>query len=168
MELDLGPDVAPLGALLRKAVSDYTKKHSASATKAAHPAVKRMDFVYTFGMAEVPLLRINFNSKTAEPGHMPTHQGQLTEYPRWNAARLAAEDGGRVTLRSPWAVVEVESEDEFDRAMGEFFVELIREARDAGMFNPLPRASGCEFGVSAYDGSFGWPPYKERGQANLL
>jgi hypothetical protein len=90
------------------------------------------------------------------------------EYPQWNPARLHAEDGGSVSLRTPWGRAEVEGEEEFDRAIGEFFVRLLKEARDGGLFEPLPRASVCEFGVRSYDGFFGWPVYEERGKENLL
>src|SRR5262249_8337339 len=101
MELDLRRDVPRLRELLKEAISSYCRRHSGAATKVDHPPVTRVDLNYTFGMAEVPLISIHFDTRSTEPGHGWSHVHFAgCEYPRWNPARLHAEDGGSVSLRT--------------------------------------------------------------------
>src|SRR5205085_1341027 len=52
-------------------------------------------------------------------------------------------------------------------ALGDMLRAVLLKARADGVYAGLPKAPRCELGVEEQEGTYGWPPYEERGQDNL-
>jgi hypothetical protein len=86
----------------------------------------------------------------------------------WAAPCHAANDGEPVVVVAPAGTTTVNDEESLYQAVGPYFVEIVQSLRSVGVFHPLPRAAECYLGVSAYDGTFGWPAWNDRGPENMI
>ena len=166
LELDLTKDRETFRAMIAAGVAKFCEDPDA---KNALP-ITRIDIKFDLLGGDCPVIEAYLD--TDEEGHPDTGTsktyglmdvGQET----WAAACQAVDDEP-VVVRSHLGMKKVQSEDELDEVVGLFFVDLIKEMRDAGAFRKIRRAQECYLGVSGYDSNFGWPTWEDRGPDNMV
>ncbi|HSU54355.1 MAG TPA: hypothetical protein VLT36_09870 [Candidatus Dormibacteraeota bacterium] len=55
---------------------------------------------------------------------------------------------------------------ELEQRVVNMMAEVLKSARDQGVFKDLPKGERCQLGVQSHNG-IGWPPHDERGNENL-
>ncbi len=167
MELRLTEDRDRLAVSLADAVRDFSARRAAE----LELPITRFDVQFDLTSESVPRA---WAFADTEPSGKP-FTGHSRTYPVWNlvlakwaAPCQAALDGRAVTVLTAAGTTQVADEESLYQAVGPFLVGIVVDLRSAGAFNSLPRAAACFLGVSAYDGTYGWPAWRERGPANMV
>jgi hypothetical protein len=166
MKLDLDRDRPLLARRITEGVIAFV---AASPRPLALP-VTRIDMEFDLTTMDYPRVWAYLDTEpNGEPASGTSARWQLMEQwcEHWAPACHAACGGEPVTVRAGGREVRVEDEDGLNRAAGEFFVGLLKELRDFGTFNELPRAASCYLGVSTTGGGVGWPTWEDRGPDNM-
>jgi hypothetical protein len=167
MRLDLDKDKPVLARRLAEGVAAFA---AASPPPLPLP-VTRIDIQYDLTTMAEPCVWAYLDTEPGgEPDSGTSARWKLLEQwcPHWGPACQAACAGRAVAVRGGGREVQVEDEDGLNRAAGQFFIGLLKELRDFGTFNELPRAANCYLGVSTTGGGFGWPAWEERGPNNMV
>jgi hypothetical protein len=133
--------------------------------------ITRFDIQFDLTSGPVPHLKVTLDSHAAGDPQSKTLETYLVvdkTIREWAAPCDATVSGENVTVITTTGEHEVNDEASLYEAVGEFFIELVTELRDSGDLKQLPRGAECYLGVNAFDGSFGWPAYDERGPANMF
>jgi hypothetical protein len=110
-----------------------------------------------------------FDAPDGEPGVTSDPPQFFTrDCEHWADQCFGVLDGETTKVITDSEQTSVDDEEALCEVVGLFFVQIIKELRDAGAFSHLPVAPKCHLGVSTYDGVFGWPIYEERGKEDLL
>jgi hypothetical protein len=169
--VDLREDAKAIRAMLAEAVRSYSGMHLAASTANSHAAVTRIDLTFSLGDSEsTPWVHLNFDTKPgSNPDGAPTHPGfgQLDRDAWLSAVQAVCEEEKVVVVNMDGTTRECDDAG-LGQQIGGFLVAVLKEARAAGVFAPLPKAPRCELGVEdPTTGEFGWPRYEERGNENL-
>lgn len=169
--VDFRRDAVDVRALLKDAVQNYSSKHLAKSTSAQHPAVTRIDLIFSLGDSEsTPWVHLHFDTKAGgNPDGDPTHPDfAKLERESWLPAVQAVCEEEKVGVVKLDGKTQECDDAGFGRQIGEFLVAVLLEAQSAGIFAGLPKAQWCELGVEdPTTGQFGWPHYDDRGKENL-
>lgn len=167
MELQLTDDRSRLRESLVDAVRGFSTHR---ATDVEHP-VTRFDVQFDLTSELVPR---TWAFVDTEPSGKP-FTGRSRTYPVWNLvlgpwapACHAARGEQAIRIVTETGTTTVADEESLYQVVGPFFVGIVLDLRSAGVFHLLPRAAHCYLGVSAYDGTFGWPAWSERGPGNMV
>jgi hypothetical protein len=166
VKLDLTGDRASLAALIADGVAKFARSRAAKAC----PPITRVDVKYDLTSSRHPWLWVDLDTEPAgqpDSGHSQTFRVAEKVFKHW-AMPCHAADKQPVTVVVPGRTVVVDDEETLYEAVGLFLVDVVTGLRDGGAFDALPRAAACYLGVSAYDGTYGWPEYEDRGPANML
>jgi hypothetical protein len=174
--IDFAKDLVVVRKGLEKAVGKYVK--------GGGPGVTRVDLDVWLGDGgeTLPGVRVHFDTvEREEVDAVWTHEGVgVIEFPAWKeemdregdegmgGAELSeALDGRRYRIRTLDGVEREVSSAKLDQVLHGFLVEALVAAREAGVFEKLPRKKGCQLGVVNNDCGFGWPAYEDAGLENM-
>lgn len=101
-------------------------------------------------------------------GSSQTHEIASSECKRWAGPCFGVLDGDKVVVVVPGRSTVVTDETGLYQAVGLYFVDLMKQMRDGGMFKSLRRGPKCHIVVSAEDGTWGWPEWEDRGKEDLV
>lgn len=167
MELRLTDDRDRLAESLADAVRDFSARQAGR----LELPVTRFDIQFDLTSELVPRAWAFVDT---EPSGTP-FTGHSKTYPVWNFVLAswappcqAALDGRDVTVLTAAGTTRADDEESLYQAVGPFLVGIVLDLRSTGTFDSLPRAATCFLGVSAYDGTYGWPAWRDRGPANMV
>jgi hypothetical protein len=169
MIVDIRNDIPDFLAYIRRRVA----AHLAASKKLKRPKkVGRIDFGFEFGQGNE--LWLVFDTRPdAEPDGQWTSQIEKIkslprpEWPIWHelpddeVVFFINKDGKKINVMS-------NPDTKVCKIVGEAMKYALIEAREAGEFQRLPKATRCELGVENMEGYYGWPKYEDRGKENLV
>jgi hypothetical protein len=172
LTLDLQQEKVALHDMLTDAVRQFVAKHRQAASTQNHPNVTRIDLIFSLSDGEAtPWVHLNFDTKPrAGPDGDPTHPDfAKMSCDNWLPAVRAVCEGELVTVVGQDGKPREGGDADLTMAVGDFLVGILLEAPESGTFAALPMDAPCELGVEdPTTGEFGWPPYDERGETNLV
>ena len=168
--IDLQDDATYVRGQLAGAVAKYARLQADPVSRANHPPVTRIDLDLWMGDGgeTPPSARVCFDTVVRDGWDAVwTHEGFATiEMWQWKAD-FDAFDGISLPVRGTDGVVRTITSKKFDQTFHRFWVDALLAARDAGVFEPLPKAPRCEMNVVNNDCGFGWPAYDDAGLENM-
>ncbi len=168
MTIDIREDVPHFLDYVKRRVAEHVAK---STTQKDLPPVKMIDFGFEFGQAN--WVALVFDTRIdAEPDGQWTVEIEEVLFPRanWPIWHELPEDAVVHFLDLAGKKVNVmENPDEIIcTIVGDALKHVLLTAREQGIFDPLPKAAGCELAVENIEGFYGWPMYEDRGKENLV
>ena len=170
--IDLQKDSVLIQQMIAEAVGKFVDKQTSAKTAKKHPAVTRIDLIFSLGDSEsIPWVHLNFDTDPdGEPDGDPSHPdfGKLSIKP-WRAAVRAVCEDEEVNVILPTGKTKSCDGEGLTEVVGECLVKCLLTANKNGTFKDLIKAKRCELGVEDPDcGEFGWPAYEDRGKKNLV
>jgi len=149
-------------------ITGAVPKIARSRKRAKTEPITRLDLSFDVSSMEVPLAYFGFSTEPGgEPGHS-SHWVAEQDFPHWARPCGRALGGKELEVVSPPGTKTVNDETTLCEAIGLYFVDVVKQLRDAGTFRHLPVAQKCYLGVASYDGTYAWPWYEHRGPDNML
>ena len=164
--VDLRADMAGFETLMDRGVSAFIANQNLD----SDVPITRIDIHFTLTSADVPIVDGSFDTHpNGEPdtGTSKTFRWFEALCHHW-AIMNGVLDGATLTVRTADGSYTVRDEESLNAAVGQFFVALLKSARDRGAFGHLPLAKQCYLGVVEFEGSFGWPAWEDRGPENMV
>lgn len=163
MTIDIRNDLPEFVAYIAKRV----KEHLALANPAP---VSRIDFGFEFGQSNWVALAFDTRENAEPDGSWSQGIDDIVfTRPNWPIWHELPEDETVFFIDVHGNKVNVMDDPDnlICGIVGEAMKHALLQARAAGVFKPLTKASKCELGVENVEGYFGWPSYEDRGKENL-
>lgn len=168
MKLDLRKDFDAIYAHVVQRVRDFNPAKNAGPGPKKAP-ISMMEFGYQCDQAGWVALVFDTRPDAESDGEWNAYIEQNAfECPHWQEAAEALEneavnvtlpDGKKRKIAEYEALVVL---------LGDLLKAVLLKARAEGVFQSLPKASRCSFGVEEHDGGYGWPQYEDRGKEDLV
>jgi len=125
--------------------------------------VKMIEVGYELSQSGWVVAIFDTRPDAAPDGEWTSHiDGNCLGMPHWVKAGEAQSEGP-ITLVLPGGSEKIFSMDEeLAIPIGEMIKGVLLKAKADGLFQSLPKADACEFGVEHFDGGYGWPEYERR------
>jgi hypothetical protein len=169
MIVDIRQDVPDFLAYIRKRVAE----HLATSKKLKKPKrVTQIDFGFEFGQGNELWLVFDTRPDAEPDGQWTVQVGKVAalKRPKWPIWHDLPEDEVVffIDLNGEKVNVMKSPDRKICKIVGDAMKHALIVARDAGVFERLPKAGHCEMGVENMEGYYGWPKYKDRGKENLV
>jgi bifunctional DNA-binding transcriptional regulator/antitoxin component of YhaV-PrlF toxin-antitoxin module len=169
MIVDIRQDVPDFLAYIRKRVGE----HLATSKKLKKPEqVTRIDFGFEFGQGNELWLVFDTRPDAEPDGEWTVQVGKVAELkrPQWPIWHELPDDEVVffIDLNGEQINVMKSPDKKICKIVGDAMKHALIEAREAGVFERLPKSERCELGVENMEGFYGWPKYKDRGKENLV
>ncbi len=156
--IDFEKDAHLLRERLTQIVADYVKSNGTPVTRLD------LDIWLGDGGDSPPAATVHIDTTAHDwPGDGSHPAVGTIEFPHWmteydrDEGEVRAMDGSMRQVTSA----------KRDQIFHGFFVDALLAARDAGVFDPLPKSPKCELGVVNFDCGFFWPEESDRGLMNM-
>lgn len=170
MTIDLQADAREIYSYLVDRVRKFDPATNAGPGDGGSP-ISQIDFGYQYDQAGWVSLIFDTRPDAEPDGSWNSFiEENMFERPKWQEAlelletqpvEIVLPDGSRRVLPPEFP------EEEYCAIFGDLLKNILLKARDEGVFNSLPKAEHCQFGVEEHDGRYGWPNYENRGQENM-
>lgn len=169
MIVDIRDDLPDFIAYIR----DRVAEHVAASKELKNPElVTQIDFGFEFGQGNELWLVVDTRPDAKPDGEWTGQVDRVPalkrpQWPIWHEL----PDGEVVffiDLNGEKVNVMKSPDKKICKIVGEAMKHALLTAREAGVFQTLPKAEHCEMGVENMEGFYGWPKFKDRGKENFV